>query len=252
MTARLAGRTVEVGPLRLHVRTAGPHRASGSPVLLLPGLVSSSRYLEPLGRELASEHVVVAPDLPGTGRSPRAEHPLSLAELAAVLHGLLRRTTGPAVVVANSFGCLVAIELALRAPEAVQGLVLTSPVLAPRARSLAPLAVRFVRAMRHESPRYLAVLLTDVLRASSRRGRTDLRALLEDPVLERADRLTVPTLVVRGRHDHLVPRAFAERLAERIPAGDYCELDSSHALPFSSPRDVAALVRAADRGTRTP
>lgn len=242
-SSRLASTTVEVGGLRLHVRTGRPERALGTPALLVPGLVSSSRYLEPLGTELASDRLVVAPDLPGTGRSPRADRPLRVEELAMTLHRLMDRTTGPATVVANSFGCIVAIELALRAPDLVERLVLTSPVLAPRARSLAPLAVRFARAMRHESWHYLALLSVDAVRASTRRGRTDLRALLDVPVLERAAGLRVPVLVVRGTRDHLVPPPFARRLADRVPRGDYAEIDSTHALPFAAPRALAGLVR---------
>lgn len=249
---RLARGTVDVGSLRLHVRTGRPDGACTRAALLVPGLGSSSRYLEPLGVELASDHLVVAPDLPGTGRTPRADDPLLLDDLAGTLQGLMEGTTGPATVVANSFGCIVAIELALRAPDLVERLVLTSPVLAPRARNPVPLVVRFARAMRHEPPRYLAMVLLDVLRASLRRGRTDLRVLLDAPVLERAADLTVPTLVVRGTRDHLVPPPFARRVAARIPRGAFAELDSSHALPFAAPGALADLVRSAEatRGAR--
>lgn len=240
---RLATTTVEVGALRLHVRTGRPAGAGATPALLVPGLASSSRYLEPLGVELAADRLVVAPDMPGNGRSPRADHPLSLDGLAETLQRLMERTTGPATVVANSFGCIVAVELALRAPHMVERLVLTSPVLAPRARRPVPLVVRFARAMRHEPPRYLALLVRDALRASVRRGRADLQALLEIEVPERAAGLAVPTLVVRGTRDHLVPVPFARRLAGRIPGGEFAELDSSHALPFVAPRALADLVR---------
>ncbi|MBW0091327.1 alpha/beta fold hydrolase [Pseudonocardia sp. KRD-184] len=249
---RLAAGTVEVGALRLHVRTGRPGGACATPALLVPGLGSSSRYLEPLGAELASDRLVVAPDLPGTGRSPRAAGPLSLDELAGTLRRLMERMTGPATVVANSFGCIVAIELALRAPDLVERLVLTSPVLAPRARSPVPLVLRFARAMRHEPPRYLAMVLVDVLRASVPKGWADLRVLLEVPVLERAADLTVPTLVVRGTRDHLVPPPFARRVAARIPRGEFAELDSSHALPFAAPRALADLVRSAGATPGTP
>ncbi|MCX6462918.1 MAG: alpha/beta fold hydrolase [Pseudonocardiales bacterium] len=240
---RLAGAVVEVGALRLHVRTGRPAESGAAPVLLVPGLASSSRYMEPLGVELAADRLVVAPDMPGNGRSPRAEHPLSLDELAETLQRLMEKTTGPSVVVANTFGCILAVELALRAPDLVERLVLTSPVLAPRARQPVPLVVRFARAMRHEPPGYLALMVRDALRASVRRGRADLQALLEVPVLERAGDLRVPTLVVRGTRDHLVPVPFARRLAGRIPGAEFAELESSHALPFVAPRVLAELVR---------
>lgn len=126
-------------------------------------------------------------------------------------------------------------------------------MLAPRARSPLRLVVRFVRAMRHESPRYLALVARDVLRVSLRRGENDLRALLDVPVLERAAALRVPVLVVRGGRDHLVPARFARALARSVPRGGYAELDSSHALPFAAPRALVDLVRSAGgRGIRSP
>ncbi|MEY9212362.1 alpha/beta fold hydrolase [Thermobifida halotolerans] len=243
---RLEGHRLDLGAQWLHVRTGRPIRRTGTPVLLVPGLVSSSRYLEPVGAELARDRLVVAPDLPGTGRSPRADTPLSLTDLAGVLHRVMLRTTGPAIVVGNSFGCQTAVELAVRHPEAVTRLVLTSPVLAPRNRGLLPLTARFVAAMRRESPRYLAIMLVDVLRASFRKERADLRALRTDRILRRAGDLTVPTLVVCGTRDPIVPPAFARRLAARIPVGRYREIDATHALPYAAPRVLADLVRDAD------
>ncbi|MHA6783311.1 alpha/beta fold hydrolase [Pseudonocardia saturnea] len=62
------------------------------------------------------------------------------------------------------------------------------------------------------------------------------------PIEERAMRLTVPTVVVRGRLDRLVPEPFARRLAAEIPQGDYVELAAAHALPFSAPDAIARLV----------
>ncbi|MDN5750592.1 MAG: hypothetical protein L0H64_19130 [Pseudonocardia sp.] len=53
----------------------------------------------------------------------------------------------------------------------------------------------------------------------------------------------MPTLVVRGRRDALVPEVFARRLAARIPDGCYREIDSTHALPYAAPRALAGLIR---------
>lgn len=243
---RWAGQRLEVDAQPIHVGTGGPSNPTGAPVVLLPGFVMSARYLEPTAVELARDRLVLAPDLPGTGRSPAPGAPLSMPELADRVHQLMLQTTGAAVVVANSFGCQIAVELALRRPEIVQRLVLTSPVLAPRLRNLPLLAARFVAATLRESPRYLRIMLTDVLRGSLRNGRTDLRTLLTEPILERAAELTVPTVVVRGRRDPLVLPAFAQWLDALIPDSVLCEIDSTHALPFAAPHAVATVVRDLD------
>src|SRR5215217_647908 len=58
---------------RVHARTwAGSPGEQRAPVVLVHGLGLSSRYLAPLGRRLAAlGHRVLAPDLPGFGRSPK-------------------------------------------------------------------------------------------------------------------------------------------------------------------------------------
>jgi hypothetical protein len=70
----------------------------------------------------------------------------------------------------------------------------------------------------------------------------NLRALLGYPVLDRAGRLDVPAVVVRGRRDPLVPDRFARRLAAAIPRGRYVVVDGRHALPYGMPEAVAGLV----------
>lgn len=242
---RLAGHTVVIG-------IGGPARPTGAPVVLLPGLGMSARYLEPTATALLPHRLVVAPDPPGTGASPRPATPLTVTELADLVHELLLATTGPAVVVGNSFGCVVAVELALRHPEAVRRLVLTSAAVAPGIRTLGPVAVRFLAAMRREPAGYRRIAMRDLGRGWGRKRRANLRALLGYPIEDNARRLTVPTLVVRGRLDMLVPDEFARRLAAGIPRGDHVELAAAHALPYSAPDEIARLVLDDDPGPGCP
>ena len=102
---------VEVLGLRMHVREAG----AGEPVLLLHGLGVSGRYFMPLACVLAARRHVIVPDLPGWGQSARPSRPLGVGGAADVLAGLLHRRGQDAVaIVANSFGCQVALMLAQR------------------------------------------------------------------------------------------------------------------------------------------
>lgn len=210
--------------------------------MLISGYVASGRYLVPTAAELAPYRTVVVPDLPGVGRSPHGAAPLPVAGLADLVADLIAGLDGRADVVANSFGCQVAVELALRHPGAVHRLVLTSPVVARRMRSLPPLAARYVQALHRESWRYIGIMLLDVLHGWPRKAVANLRALLGYPVLDRAARLDVPAVVVRGRHDPLVPDRFARQLATAVPGGSYVVLDGAHALPYGMPEAVAGLV----------
>jgi len=130
---------VEVLGLRIYVREAG----AGEPVLLLHGLGVSGRYFVPLASVLAARRQVIVPDLPGWGRSERPSRPLGLGGAADVLGELLRRRGRGAVsIVANSFGCQVALMLAQRRPELVGPLTLVGPTVDPRYRSWSVHAAR--------------------------------------------------------------------------------------------------------------
>jgi pimeloyl-ACP methyl ester carboxylesterase len=96
---------------------------SGSPVLAVHGITSSSRSWPFVAAEL--DRPVVAPDLRGRGRSSLLPGPYGLAahadDCVAVLEAV---ATEPVVVVGHSMGGFVATVLAARRPDLVRGLVL--------------------------------------------------------------------------------------------------------------------------------
>jgi pimeloyl-ACP methyl ester carboxylesterase len=107
------------------------------PVVLVHGLVVSSRYMVPLTRALAADFRVYAPDLPGFGESSKPSRTLDLPAMADTLHAWMR-TIGltKVALVGNSFGCQLIAELAVRHPEIVARLVLQGPTVDAAARSL--------------------------------------------------------------------------------------------------------------------
>jgi pimeloyl-ACP methyl ester carboxylesterase len=72
------------------------------------------------------------------------------------------------------------------------------------------------------------------------------RALVkETPLLERRlSRLEVPTAVVHGTADHVVPISASRALAERIPGAELIALQGEgHLVPFERPDRIALIVR---------
>jgi pimeloyl-ACP methyl ester carboxylesterase len=72
------------------------------------------------------------------------------------------------------------------------------------------------------------------------------RALLDEtPTLQRGvSRLGVPTAVVHGTADHIVPLPAARMLAERIPGAELVWLKGQgHLVPFERPELIAPIVR---------
>jgi len=87
---------------------------------------------QPLVRELAAGHEVIAFDLPGMGRSARPRWPIRMPQLAHVVTELLDELGHERLdVLGYSLGGIVAQELAHRAPKRVRRLVLcaTTPGL---------------------------------------------------------------------------------------------------------------------------
>jgi pimeloyl-ACP methyl ester carboxylesterase len=91
-------------------------------MVLLHGLAVSHRHLMPLAAGLARHHPVHVIDLPGFGLSDDPGTVLDVPEHAEHLAAWLAAAGAPsAVVVGNSFGCQVAVELAVRHPDRVAG-----------------------------------------------------------------------------------------------------------------------------------
>jgi pimeloyl-ACP methyl ester carboxylesterase len=113
---------------------------------LVHGLAVSHRYLMPLAARLAGHHPVHVVDLPGFGLSGEPGRVLDVAEHADHLADWLAAAELPPVaVLGNSFGCQVAVDLAVRYPDRVCGLVLVGPTMDPSARTASRQTLRWLR-----------------------------------------------------------------------------------------------------------
>ena len=68
-------------------------------------------------------HHVIAPDMPGHGHSPRPDGPMMLNDYVQSLSRVLHHISQPTVVIGHSMGAMIAVELAVRTPEMVRGVV---------------------------------------------------------------------------------------------------------------------------------
>jgi pimeloyl-ACP methyl ester carboxylesterase len=125
--------TVDLGSGRsLHA----VQRGAGRDVLLLHGAMTTHQdWLAGLAGALSEGARVTAIDRPGHGLSRRPRFVGTPRDQAAqIAEGLDRLGVGPAVVVAHSFGALVALALAERFPGRVEQLVLIAPLAFPEPR----------------------------------------------------------------------------------------------------------------------
>jgi pimeloyl-ACP methyl ester carboxylesterase len=249
-------------------------------VLLLHGQPGSARDWDRVIAALAERDAqarAIAVDRPGwDGRSPAGGLALSATAAVAALDaaGAERAT-----VVGLSFGGAVAAWLAAEHPERVAAQVLVSPAanlasIQPVDRLLAaPLAGYLISAALMGgaaaalSARWVRrrleagfALPDEYLLAAARRLRSpaawesfvvEQRALLRDlPDLEaRLSRISVPTTIVLGTADTIVPVASGRRLAAQIPGAELVEIDGGHhVLPAEHPARLAEIILAARSG----
>ena len=270
----------EAWSARLHgheviYRTAG----SGPPVVLIHGMVNSSRHWREVALRLADSHTVIAPDLIGLGDSATPRGDYSLGAHAAAIRDLLTSIgIGEATIVGHSLGGGVAMQYFWQFPQRVERLVLVSSgglgrEVSPLLRGAAvPGASAAVWAAAH--PRVLNAL-EDVAARFDRRGSTRgvylravVRALrpLEAAGARRAflqtlrsvidargqrvsatDRLyllgPVPSLVVWGERDQTIPLEHGREAHELIPNSRFRTLPRAAHFPhLEDPEGLAATL----------
>ena len=246
--AGITTRYTQAGPYRMfsrHAACEGGH-AQRLPVVLVHGLVISSRYMEPLALALRGDFDVHAPDLPGFGESAMRGGTLSVPELADALRLWLgARGIERAMFVGNSFGCQILADFAARYPEAVDRLVLQGPTVDRDARSLVAQIHRDWRNGRMEPARSSAPIgRIDYAKAGVLRAIMTMRELMRDRIERKLSRIAAPTLVVAGSRDPVAPLAWANEVAARVPNGALLTIDGgTHTLNYVYPHSLAHAIR---------
>jgi len=228
---------------------------SGPTVLFIHGFPLNSSLWEPQMEDLNDTARLLAPDLRGYGLSPAGEGPYSMEMLAGDCMGLLD-TLGvqpPIVLCGHSMGGYIAFEFYRRYPELVAGLVLVATRAAadtPEARENRDRAVEKVR---EEGPAALSTGMLPKLLAPDNYENDDklvafVREMIDsasvngivgalEAMKERPDstpllpEIDVPTLVIHGEEDTIVPLAEAERMAEAIPDAELVTIPNAGHLP---------------------
>ncbi len=220
----------------------------------------------PISDALANRYQVVAADLPGYGQQSALPGSDSLRAMAETVADSV---TGPAVWIGWSLGGMVAMQVAISRPAQVIQLILvgsTAKFVADRQWQHGVSADDMDQFCRDLSTDYDAALIRFLLLQSAKLGRSrklarQLGALIvacgapDKRVLERSleilkssdlrpllSRVTVPTDVIHGRFDRLVPPAAAQYLADRIPHARLSWLPGGHAPFVTHPREFVSLL----------
>ena len=260
---------IKVNEVNTHYVAAG----SGRPLLLLHGLGGHLGHWEDNIPALAQHYRVYALDIPGFGLSDKpqaADHNLEF--LLRFLRGFLDvQEIAQAVVIGNSLGGFLALQMALTYPQRVsalvlvdaaglgpeigwilklQGLPLLGDLVTMPSRRLVRLAVRSIFYDKAKAtPQIVEEHYQHFCRPGARQaylavirnglGRSGQRYLL----LDRLPQIHVPTLIVWGAEDRLLPVRQAHAAAARLPHSRLHVLpECGHCPQMEKPEEFNRLV----------
>jgi len=244
----------------------------GRPVLLVHGTGGSWEVWRANIADLARRHRVIAVDLPGFGNSETIEPTSDMAIYAEFLAGLLQQLNcGPATVVGHSLGGIVCLHLALDHPARVQSLILVDSGGAPisdlrkrvvvrglrlaqflmgsRLAMNAIMAVPKIRALAFgfvvKSPNLVDQTLLEgaFLTMSAPGVSAAISAGVRDTVGDRLHEVQIPTLLIWGDSDRILPIRLAHQMADAMPDATLVTIpDSGHCPNIEHSARFNALV----------
>lgn len=239
--------TVQVGGLDVFVRTSAPTVPGRTPIVHVHGFGISGASLLPTAERLATFATNVVPDLPGHGRSGRWDRVMGIPALAEALIGLLGVLAMDRVVlIGNSMGCPVSLEVAHMAPSLVERVVLTSPAGGLHNQPLRRAMRQLLADIPREDARMAGIALPDYARFGPVNTVTLFAELTRFPTLERVLRANVPTLAVIGTLDPLMPppRRVMEVAREAHHDTTVVIIEgAAHAVNFSHPGELTHVIR---------
>lgn len=244
----------------------------GAPLILLHGWSMSHAVFAEFSSYIQAGYRLLIPDLPGHGQSSSVE-PCTLENYAdQLVYWLNKLGLTQISVLGWSLGGQLAMRLAIDRPELVNRLVLisTTPRFCAGEGWSAGLAAGELRVLKRGLPQHYrstmgtffdrqfgageisAARRLEILRFAVRPvglpqpesacrtldilGQEDLREIL--------DRIVVPTLIIHGREDQIIPVAAGRELALRLAQAHLVTLEGCGHAPFlSQPQAVADILR---------
>lgn len=254
------GRSVWGGRITLRVKTAG----HGAPLVYLHP--ASGLQFDPFLESLSTEYSIDAPEFPGTSAGdPNAIHEVDrLSDLVLIYEEAITQLElrEPPVVIGQSFGGMLAAELASYFPRLFKKVVLCDPIglwrpdlpianwMTTPAPQLPALLFKNPNCAAAKGmstlppdPALAATILANLVWAMGCTGKF-VWPIPEKGLQQRLHRVTAPTLIVWGEDDSLVPAAYANEFGTAIP-NSRVEMvrDAGHIPQAEQMETTLAIVR---------
>ncbi len=261
MTISQRGAHCMANGIRLHYLDFNPS-ASGTPVLLLPGITSPAATWTFVARRLAEDWRVVVPDIRGRGLSESMPGlGYSLDDYAADAIGLIEVVgLKRPMVIGHSMGARIAARLGATAPQIASKLVLVDPPLSGPGREPYPTPLDSYISARDAASRGATV---EAFRAFTPSWTDEQIALRiewlptcsveaitithqnfhEEDAFPDFPKLVCPTLLVYATQARVVTPKAAAEVASLLPNGQAVGVRAGHMIPWDNLEDFLDVTR---------
>jgi len=222
---------------------------SGIPLFLLHGFPFDHAIWGKVIGELRKDMRLIAPDLRGHGRSMITEDKCSITDMAADVIELMDQLhIRESVMVGHSMGGYVALEMVRNYPERVSGLVLVSSHIFADTSEKKQSRFENIDKIRQQGAAAVLVDMPNMLtrddnvksycrdaveRMDSAGAMGALHAMANRPASEDVWKaLTIPTMVIAGFDDRLVPIEMSRRFAGSPINGTLEEINGTGHMPM--------------------
>jgi 3-oxoadipate enol-lactonase len=248
----------------LGARIHWDEEGSGAPLLLIMGLGWPSQAWHRSRPILSEKYRTIAPDNRGAGRSEAPAGPYSIAQMAADAAAVLNAArVNAAHIFGMSMGGMIAQEFALQYPNKVRSLILGCTAAGGPQAVRAEEAALQVLMTRGQDPDQFAKAVSSFIydaRTSPERIEEDtavrrkwypsadayfaqLQAVMAWEAYSRIGQISVPTLVIHGENDRLVPSENGRLIAARIPGAKLVMIPgASHIFATDQPDLAHAAI----------
>jgi pimeloyl-ACP methyl ester carboxylesterase len=244
---------VEVDGCRTHLRRGG----SGEPLLFLHGASGAPAVL-PFMERLAQRFEVLVPEHPGYGLSGEPEWLDNIHDVAYFYLDFLKSLNlDKTILIGNSLGGWIAMEMAVRDTSRIKALVLVSPagLSAPGVQPADTFLMSPEDQARHlfHDPRLAEARLAEpatpealdiALKNRHTTARLAWAPRFHDPHLPKwLHRIDVPVQIIWGEQDRILPLAFLETFKKLLPRAEIAVIGNAGHLPHvEKPQEFCDLV----------
>lgn len=225
-------------------------------LLLIPGMNNTTRVWDRV-----RSHLKTAAEIHVTDVRSSADIPAMAAAAWRELAGL--DPARPLALAGFSMGGYVALQMIATATRPVQALALVCSSARPDDPASAPMRERAIASAQRDWERYITGIsnylttpatqadpaLMEAIRGDLRDAGAKATVAQHRAVAARPDHramlptLRMPTLVIAGALDPLIPPAQSKEVADAIPGAVWREVDGvGHLLPWERPQDLAAAM----------